>query len=87
MALSAVIFINYLSINIFGLNFHQDQNKWKHKLLPFEISKNDESDTVLDLLIYKNQNALFKKLYVFLGDHQKILSVDNVYIPTKMKIH
>ena len=41
-----------LSINIFELNFYQDQNQWKHKLIPIEI-KND-SDRIIDLAIYKN---------------------------------
>ena len=35
-----------------------------------KISKN-ESDRVVDLLIYKNHYALLKKLNVFLGDHHK----------------
>ena len=30
-----------LSNNIFELKFNQDQNKWKHKLIPILISKND----------------------------------------------
>ena len=34
--------LNNLSINIFELNFYQDQNKWKHNLIPIEISENDE---------------------------------------------
>ena len=38
-----IIELNNLSINIFELNFYQDQNKWKHKLIAFELSKN-ESD-------------------------------------------
>ena len=62
--------INNLSINKFELNFYQDQNQWKHKLIPIEISKND-SDRVIDLLIYKNHYALIKKFNVFLGDHHK----------------
>ena len=33
--------VNNLSINIFELNFYQDQKKWKQKLLPIEVSKND----------------------------------------------
>ena len=33
--------LNFLSINLFELNFYQDQNKWKHNLIPVEISKND----------------------------------------------
>ena len=62
--------LNNLSINIFELNFYQDQNKWKHNFLPIEFSKND-SDRVIDLAIYKNHYALIKKLDVFLGDLNK----------------
>ena len=62
--------LNILSINIFELNFHQEKNKWKHNLIPIEVSKN-EADRVLDLLKYKNYYALIKKLNVFLGDHHK----------------
>ena len=63
--------LNNLSINVSELNFYQDQNKWRHKLIPIEASKN-ESDRVIDWLIYKNHYALIKKLKVFLGDHHKI---------------
>ena len=59
-----------MSVNIHELKFYQDGEKWKHKLIPIEISKN-ESDKVIDLLIYKNQYALIKKLFVFLGNHNK----------------
>ena len=59
-----------LSINIFELIFYQDQNKWRHKLIPMEVSKN-ESDRVVDLIIYKNHYALIKILNVFSGDHSK----------------
>ena len=62
--------LNNLSVNIFELNFYQDGDKWKHNLLPIEISKND-SDELIDLLIYKNHYALIKKLHVFLGDRNK----------------
>ena len=62
--------LNNLSINIFELNFYQDQNKWKYKLSPFEISENI-SDRVIDLAIYTNHYFLIKKLDVFLGDHNK----------------
>ena len=62
--------INNLSVNIFELNFYQDQNQWKHKLIPIEISKNS-ADKVIDLAIYKNHYILIKKLDVFLGDHNK----------------
>ena len=62
--------VNSLSINIFEFNFYQDQKKWKQKLIPIEVSKND-SDKVIDLLIYKNHYALIKKLNALLGDHHK----------------
>ena len=62
--------LNNLSVNIYELNFYQDGDKWKHILLPIEISK-IESDKVVDLLIYKNHYALIKKLHVFSGDHNK----------------
>ena len=62
--------LNNLSVNIFELNFYQDQNQWRHKLLPFKVSKND-SDRVIDLAIYKNHYVLIKKLDVFLGNHNK----------------
>ena len=56
--------LNNLSVNKFELIFYQDQNQWKHKLIPIEISKN-ESDKVIDLAIYKNHYVLIKKLDVF----------------------
>ena len=62
--------LNNLSVIIYELNFYQDSDKWKHKLIPIEISKN-ESDNVIDLLFCKNHYALIKKLHVFLGDHKK----------------
>ena len=57
-------------MNIYELNFYQDGDKLKHNLLPTEISKN-ESDNVIDLLIYLNHYALIMKLHVFLGDYHK----------------
>ena len=62
--------LNNLSVNIFELIFYQDQNQWRHKLIPIEISKNS-ADKVIDLAIYKNHYVLIKKLDVFLGDHNK----------------
>ena len=62
--------LNNLSVNEYELNFYQDGSKWKHNLIPIESSKN-ESDKVVDLLIYKNHYALIKKLHVFLGNHNK----------------
>ena len=38
--------------------------------MAIEISKND-SDRVVDLLIYKNHYAIIKKTHVFLGNHNK----------------
>ena len=62
--------LNNLSVNIFELNFYQDQNQWKYKLLPIEVSKND-SNKVTDIGIYENHYFLIKKFIVFLGDHNK----------------
>ena len=62
--------INNLSVNIFEINFHQDQSKWRHKLLPIEVSETN-SDRIIDLAIYKNHYVLIKKLDVFLGVHNK----------------
>ena len=56
--------LNNLSINIYELGF--DQNRYK--LIPIEINKN-ESDKIIDLLIYKNHYVLIKKLNVFIGKH------------------
>ena len=63
--------LNNLSINIFEINFYQDQNEWRHKLIPIEISENN-SDKVIDLAIYRNHYVLIKKFDVFFfGDHNK----------------
>ena len=51
--------LNNLSVIIFELNFYQDENKWRNKLKPIEISKKD-SDRVIDLAIYKNLCILIK---------------------------
>ena len=59
-----------LSFNKFELNFYQYKNKWKHNSSPFEISKND-SDKVIDFLIYRIHFALIKEINVLLGDHHK----------------
>ena len=69
--------LNNLSVNIYELNFYQDGDKWEHNLIPIEISKN-ESDNVIDLLIYKNHYALIKKLHVFSEITTKVLYVDSV---------
>ena len=50
---------------------YQDQNTWKQKVIPIEISKND-SDKVTDRKRYENHYALTRRTYVFLGDHHKI---------------
>ena len=57
--------LNNLSVNIFELNFYQDQKKWRHILITIETSKN-ESDRVIDLLFSKNHYVLINKnLYIF----------------------
>ena len=44
-------------MNIFDLNFCEDKDKWKRKLITIEVTKND-SDKVIDLVKYKNLCAL-----------------------------
>ena len=69
--------LNNLSIIIFELKFYQDQNKWRHKLIPIEISKNN-SDKNIDSAIYRNHYVIIKKLDVFEEIITKKLFVDNV---------
>ena len=45
--------LNKISINIYESDSYQDGEELKHNLLPIEITKN-QSDNVIDLLIYKN---------------------------------
>ena len=63
--------LNNLSLDTFESNFYHDENNWKHNLIPIEICQNDESDRVVDLILYKKHYAPFKKLNVFLRDHHK----------------
>ena len=56
--------LNNSSIDIFELIFQQDQNKWKHNIIPIETSEN-ESDEVVDLLLYNKLSALNKITCVF----------------------
>ena len=49
--------------------FCQDQNKWKHKLIPIEVNKNI-SDKVVDPLIFKNTYSLIKMLHMFLVKYE-----------------
>ena len=37
-----------LSINIFEINFYQEQTKWRHKIIPIEVSEKNQ----IELLIY-----------------------------------
>ena len=57
--------LNTLPINIYELNFYHDDKRWKHKLIPIEISKGNTVYRVVDFLIYKNFYVLIKKLNVF----------------------
>ena len=52
--------LNKLSINIFEMNFYQDQIERRHKITPIESSKK-ESDRIIDLLTDK-KIALIKKM-------------------------
>ena len=56
--------LNNVSVNIYDLNFYQDFDKWKHNLIPIEISKN-ESDKIVDLLIYIKNIMLLSKNYMY----------------------
>ena len=60
--------MNNLAINIIELQFYQEGINWKHTLIPVEVSENN-SETVIDLVIYKNHYALFKKLHFILGSN------------------
>ena len=51
--------LNNSSVNIFEINYYQNQNKCRHKLIPFENSK-IKSDRVFDLGIYKNHYNLIR---------------------------
>ena len=62
--------LNNLSINIFELKFYKDKVKWKYNLIPVRISKND-SNRVVELLLYKIFYARIKNLNVFSGDDHK----------------
>ena len=74
-----------MSVNIYELNVYQDGDKWKHNLIPIEISK-DESDKVIDLLINKNHYALIENLHVFLGNHKKSFKCRRCLISNQIKI-
>ena len=82
--------LNKLPVNVFESNFYQDQNKWRHKLISTEVSKNN-SDIVIDLATSKNHYILRKKVDVFLGDHNtKFISrgCSNSYTSENMlKLH
>ena len=62
--------VDNFSKNVYELNFYQDGDKWKHTLIPIKISKND-SDKIINLLIYKNHQALIKKIHIILGNHNR----------------
>ena len=59
---------NNSSILIIELSLYQDQNKWKHYLIPLEVNEN-ESNRVVDLLIFKYQYVLIEKIHLFLDNH------------------
>ena len=55
-------------MNIFELNFYQDENRRKHKLVPIQFYRKFWYKGI-ELLIYKNHYVLSKKLHVLLGKH------------------
>ena len=62
--------VKILSIIIYEINFYQDDDKWKHTLLPIEISKND-SDRFVDLIFYKITMLTLKNYMYFFGKLQQ----------------
>ena len=65
--INVVMFMNFekldtLSINIFEVRLYQEGVIGKHNLVSIEISKNDNSDRVVDLMLYKNHYVLIDKL-------------------------
>ena len=59
--------LNGLSFNIFELNLYEDQNKWRQKLIPIQVSKLIQ----IDLLIFLVTTIiLIKILNVYSGDRQ-----------------
>ena len=60
--------LDNFSVKTFELNFYHDQIEWNHIIEPIEVGEND-SDRVLDLLIYKNHYVLNKAWEIFLGNH------------------
>ena len=57
-----------MSVKIIELVFYHDQKNWNQKVTPIEISKNN-SDKVIDKLIYKKHYVLIKKTHIFLSNH------------------
>ena len=58
--------------------------KKRHKLFPIKIIEND-SDRVVDLLLYKNHYALSKELNIFQEIITESLYVDDVQIHIQVK--
>ena len=56
-------------VNIFEFSFYQNQKKTKCKPIPITVSQNN-SDRVVEFLLYKNHYVLFKKLHIFLGNQK-----------------
>ena len=59
--------LSNLYINIFQSSFYPDHNRKRHNFLSMENRKND-SDGIVDLLIYKNHYVLNEKLHKFSGN-------------------
>ena len=61
--------LNNFSIQIFQLKYYKESyGVYRNRIVPVKISKNN-SDRVVDLLLYRNQYILIKTLHVFLGKH------------------
>ena len=60
--------LNNLSVNIFNMNFYQNENFRKQKIVPIEVGEKN-SDRIVDLLIYRNHHVVVKKLHIFVSNH------------------
>ena len=77
--------LNNSFININETNLYTDEIKWKHEVIPIEVSKKD-SDRVIDLLNYINHYVLNKN-YIFFGGILTVIMFEEavwILIPVKM---
>ena len=62
------IFFPRLSMNVFQYSTDKDND---YKLFPLYITKDNKDRRIVDLILYKNQYILPKKLHVFIGEQDR----------------